>query len=509
MSSWTSGYVSEVAYTAGFYRELTPAMLELAALGKSTLTTQAMAPLAVCELGCGRGVSTNVIAAANPHSQFYATDFNPAHIVEARALANAAGSKNVHFFDSSFAEFLDEPSLPQFDIISLHGILSWISEENRRTIVAFIAKHLKPGGIVYVSYNSLPGWASAAPLRRLMMEFGSLHAESAFTRLGKSLDMLSKLKEANARYFQASPGVAERLEKFKTQNKNYLVHEFMNEDWHPFYHKDVAREFSEAKLSFLCSAHLLDHVDALNMTEAQRNFLNEIEDAGLRETTRDYIVNQQFRRDIFIKGGVPLGLFAARERWQETRFALSINRADAPTKVTGGLGEAAMQAEVYGPFLDALASGPKTLKTMQAIPAIAELGWARSIQALLVLVGSGHVQPCLDDKNDGKRRESTRRFNRAVMENARHSTDIQALASPVTGGGIGVDRFEQLFLLARLNKQADVPAFVWQILSTLGQRLLRDGVAIETPEQNLEELRTRHATFLEKRLPVFEQLGLT
>ncbi len=71
--------------------------------------------------------------------------------------------------------------------------------------------------------------------------------------------------------------------------------------------------------------------------------MNEIEDAGLRETTRDYIVNQQFRRDIFIKGGVPLGLFTARERWQETRFALSINRADAPTKVTGGLGEAAMR----------------------------------------------------------------------------------------------------------------------------------------------------------------------
>src|SRR5688500_18751007 len=113
MSSWTSGYVSEVAYTAGFYRELSHAMLELAALGKSTLTTQATAPLAVCELGCGRGVSANVLAAANPHSQFYATDFNPAHIVEARALANAAGSKNVHFFDSSFAEFLDEPSLPQ------------------------------------------------------------------------------------------------------------------------------------------------------------------------------------------------------------------------------------------------------------------------------------------------------------------------------------------------------------------------------------------------------------
>jgi hypothetical protein len=95
------------------------------------------------------------------------------------------------------------------------------------------------------------------------------------------------------------------------------------------------------------------------------------------------------------------------------------------------------------------------------------------------------------------------------MEQARHSHDIQALASPVTGGGINVDRFEQLFLLARQNKQPDPPALVMQILSTLGQRLIRDGKAIETPEENLAELRSRYATFMEKRLPVLDQLGIT
>jgi SAM-dependent methyltransferase len=507
-SSWTSGYISEVAYTAGFYRELTPAILDLAALAKSVTAQPATGPFAMCELGCGRGVSTNVLAAANPHGVFHATDFNPTHIAEARALAAAGGMKNVQFSDSSFAEFLEDPSLPQFDIIALHGILSWISAANRATIVAFIARHLKPGGLAYVSYNCMPGWGAAAPLRRLIAEFASLRSGSPLNRFEKSIEAISRLKEANARYFQASPAVGERLEKMKSQNKNYLVHEFLNQDWNPFYHKDVAAEMAEAKLTFLGSAHLLDHVDALNLTEAQRTFLNEIEDPELRETTRDYMVNQQFRRDIFVKGAVPLGFFTARERWQEMRFALSIGRPDMPAKVNGSLGEAAMQPEVYGPFLDALASGPKTLRSMQAIPAIAELGWARTIQALLVLVGSGHVHPCLDEKGDARRRESTRRFNRAVMEQARHSHDIQALASPVTGGGVNVDRFEQLFLLARQNKQPDPPALVWQTLSTLGQRLIRDGQAIATPEENLAELRTRYETFADKRLPVLEQLGI-
>jgi len=85
---------------------------------------------------------------------------------------------------------------------------------------------------------------------------------------------------------------------------------------------------------------------------------------------------------------------------------------------------------------------------------------------------------------------------------------MQALASPVTGGGLPVDRIEQLFLLAHQQKADDAPAFVWRILDSIGQRLVQDGKAIETPEGNLKELADRHASFLERRLPVFQQLGI-
>jgi len=508
MSSWTSGYVSEISYTAGFYREMTPAILETVATARSVAAKPATGAFAMCELGCGRGVTTNVLAAANPHAQFHATDFNPAHIAEARTLAAAGGLKNVTFSDASFAEFLEDRTLPQFDIVALHGILSWISEANRRTIVAFIGRHLKPGGLVYVSYNSMPGWGSFAPLRRLMSELGGLAHSGPVGRLEKALEIISGLKQANGRFFGANPGVGERFEKMKSQNRSYLVHEYMNKDWEPFYFKDVATEMADAKLTFLGSANLLDHVDVLNLTEEQRTVLGTIEDPTLRETARDYLVNQQFRRDIFVKGAVPLSPFSGRERWQEMRFALAMRRSDVPEKVTGALGAATLQPEAYGPFLDALASGPRTLRGLLTIPAIAELGWARTIQALSVLIGAAYVSPCLDEKGDAKRRESTRRFNRAVMELARDSNDIQALASPVTGGGVGVDRFEQLFLLERQNKEADPAERVSQTLARLGQRLLRDGKPLVTAEENLAELRTRYADFLEKRLPLLEQLGV-
>ncbi len=91
----------------------------------------------------------------------------------------------------------------------------------------------------------------------------------------------------------------------KGQNRNYLAHEYFNDDWNLFYHSDVARELSAAKLSYLGSAAVLEQVDAINLTAEQQQLMAGIEDPALRETVRDFMINQQFRRDVFVKGGVP------------------------------------------------------------------------------------------------------------------------------------------------------------------------------------------------------------
>jgi len=88
---------------------------------------------------------------------------------------------------------VERSDLPDFDFITLHGIYSWISPENRRTIVEFMRRKLKPGGIVYISYNCMPGWAGMMPLRRLLVEHtlarGSLSARS---RASAFLDLADK-----------------------------------------------------------------------------------------------------------------------------------------------------------------------------------------------------------------------------------------------------------------------------------------------------------------------------
>jgi hypothetical protein len=88
---------------------------------------------AACELGFGQGISANIHAAASV-TQWHGTDFNPSQAGFAQSLASATGS-SARFYDQAFDEFANRDDLPEFDYIGLHGIWSWISDENRQVIV--------------------------------------------------------------------------------------------------------------------------------------------------------------------------------------------------------------------------------------------------------------------------------------------------------------------------------------------------------------------------------------
>lgn len=102
-----------------------------------------------------------------------------------------------------------------------------------------------------------------------------------------------------------------------------------------------------------------------------------------------------------------------------------------------------------------------------------------------------------------KSRRTSENLNRHLMTYAIDSGEIAFLGSPVTGGGHVVGRFEQLFLSAMNQKQGlkavDLGKSVWKILQQQGQKLVREGKAIETEEENITELVKQAEVFLEKR----------
>ena len=109
---------------------------------------------------------------------------------------------------------------------------------------------------------------------------------------------------------------------------------------------------SPAKISYACSAHYLDQIDTVNLTADQLAMLQEISDPTFKETVRDFMVNQQFRRDYWIKGARKLAFTEQLDQIRQHKVVLITFVDDIALKVKGSLGEANLSEAIYKPVLD-------------------------------------------------------------------------------------------------------------------------------------------------------------
>ena len=511
MSDWTAGYVADIGYTYGYYKELNPLRMRLAFLNAGIAPPkQAKA----CELGFGQGLSAAIHAAASD-TQWFGNDFLPAQAAFAQSLVEASGS-DAQFSDESFAEFLARDDLPKFDFISLHGVWTWVSEANRQLIMDFIRKNLAVGGVVYVSYNTQIGWAQMMPLRRLLVQhtqrMGSEGWGSSY-KINQALQFANKLMKTQPLHATANSQVAPKANELIGQDPHYLAHEYFNRDWQPMDFADMAEYMSTTKLEFACSANYLDLIDALNLTSDQQSLLNEIPDVALRENTRDFCVDKKFRKDYWVKGATNLTTLQVLEGLRAERVVMTKPRGTISLVVDGALGFADLSAEIYDPILDLLADyQPKTLGEIEdALAKVSKIGLQEIVQAMFIFTHRGEIQSAQTDEMSTQAKTKTDRLNAFLIDRARGSGDVKYLASPVTGGGIEVNRYQQLFIYGMQQNCKTAIAlanFVWWILEPLGEVMMKNGHLLDSTEANLAELESRAEDFLRRDLPMLQGLQI-
>jgi SAM-dependent methyltransferase len=428
MTDWTGGYVADVAYTFGYYAELSPLRARLALLNaRVALPANATA----CELGFGQGLSTNIHAAATA-TQWYGTDFNPSQAGFAQELAQAFPGGPA-LYDQAFAEFCARPDLPDFDYIGLHGIWSWISNDNRAIIVDFIRRKLKVGGVLYISYNTQPGWAATVPLRNLMAQHSqvmSAPGASIVNKVDGALAFAQKLWDTNPAYAKANPQLKDRLKQIQGQNRQYIAHEYFNRDWLPMSFAEMSDWLSPAKIDFACSATYGDHVPQMHMTAEQTELLKELPSAAFRESVRDFMVNQQFRRDYWIKGARQISTLEYAEQLRAQRVVLIVPRDDVTLTIKGALGESTLGEAIYAPILDLLADHqPRTIGQIEQAVREKGITLGQVHQACLLLAEKGSLSGAQDEATAAKcRRKRTCSTARCC---AARSTRTRSIISPV------------------------------------------------------------------------------
>lgn len=510
MNDWTEGYVTDIDYGYRYVTLLNPGRARFAFLNCGLAFPKVEH---ACELGFGQGLSVGIHAAAST-VQWYGTDFIPAQAEFAQAMATASGS-GARLFADSFDAFCHRSDLPDFDFIGLHGVWSWISDANRRIIVDFLARKLKEGGVLYISYNTLPGWGDFISTRYLMTRYmAALGEQHTAGRIKKVVDFVDKfITTTKPRHYQVNPLLAGRMDELRNSDARYLAHEYFNRDWCPMHFSELADWLHQAGIQYACPAYYLDHIVSLNLTEEQRAFLQDVSDPVLRELLYDFATNQEFRTDYWIKGA-PRRITVPDQAsiLQRQQYILTTPREDILLTVNGKLGQWNLRAEIYAPILDLMSDyAPHTLEQLGLSVSGQDITPAQLYQCIMVLMGMRHVDAVQTTVHGEQIRGQCKRLNAFLCDHSRQGKDITFLASPITGGSVEVSRLDQLFLTSigqGKTQPQNWAEYALHNLSNLGERLVKDGRTLGMEDEKRAELQERAATFAQKRLPVLKSLGI-
>ena len=511
--NWTDGYVSEIDYLHAYHEDLAPSKLKLALLNKGYAPPK-NGRMRYLELGYGQGISLN-IHAASCTGEFWGADFHPEHTTNAIAISEACDNKAI-ILNDSFEELVRRDDLPDFDFICLNGVWSWISDNNRAILLEIIQKRLKPGGVLYNSYNTTPGWSPMIPLRHLLMthaEFTGTKEEGIKERIKNSIEFAQTLTGIDNHFFRVNPGVKDRLEKMASMNRNYLAHEYFNKDWEPMPFAKVASYLESAKLKFATSANLLDNIDNINFTKEALEFLSQYKNPILQETLKDYFVNQQFRRDIFVKGGMRLSPQALEEELEQIQFILTCDVESMNYEIKGALGQGELKKEVYSPILELLAKSDKTplsfkeLKTKLSGKLEPPTIW----QALLILRSSINIGIAQSIEDSESAQKQCTRINDYLHNQNQIEKEINVLASPLLGAGINIDRMTRIFFQEFKKGHHDPERLAqnsFDIMNKVGSTFIKKDKEIKNDEDALIEIKNSASEFLSNQVPIIKRLNI-
>jgi SAM-dependent methyltransferase len=500
----------DILYPSGFYSYQTPVMLDyVAAINGIAPPVAQGTPFTYLDLGCGDGFTIVLLAAIYPHCRFIGVDVNPGHIAVGSALAEAGGIDNVRFVEGGF-EAWQSFDLPDCDYIAMHGVYAWISEAARAAVLALIAARLKPGGLLYVSYNANPGWASAAPLRQFFLDYTQGMTGDPVANVAATIRQLKELRDKGAGYFAQNPAASGVLDEMAAKDLRYVAHEIYSPHWSPLPFSAVARQMRGAGLTFAGSADLARNYPRPSVKAAFLPLLLKTRDRERAELYRDYLSNTFFRRDVYVKAVVDapratshlLEAFAFGSKLPFTELGRAIPLPD---------GELPLADEPFESLRRLLADRAQTIAGLRAQPLLAARTTEELGQALELLVLGNQITPFKAPSEPGATPRDwtvTLPLNRHLLAAPVGNEAYLLLISPVIGSAVPVMRGEAVVLLAIAAAGRDGAVdWSWEYVAARQAWLSVKGVAATQRDAHRAAF-AHHRAALAPRLGKLVEFGL-
>ncbi len=278
----------------------------------------------VLEIGCACGGNLLPAAEAWPQCDFTGIDASAAQIARAREAAEALQLRNVKLLAVRLEELDVEWAGGKFDYIIAHGVYSWVAEPVRDRLMALCGEWLRPQGIAYVSFNTLPGARSRSTLRD-MARYHTRREPDPKRRIAGARRLFAIMDTALAqRGDHYAQSLREEITEVSALSDFYLAHEHLEDEGAACYFHEFMEHSRRSGLQYLADAELQSMSAGElppEVRNAVRTLAGNIEEA---EQYQDFLRNRAFRQTLLCREGVPLRRSIAPELVQRFHFASSL-----------------------------------------------------------------------------------------------------------------------------------------------------------------------------------------
>jgi hypothetical protein len=369
------------------------------------------------------------------------------------------------------------------------------------------AKRLKPGGLLLTGCNAMPGWGAKIPLRNMIY---SLTKDDVNTleRARTGLAWMTKLKDAQVKYFRDNPALAEAVDQMAKLDPRYMAHEYFNQHLRAFYFAELRTMMEARGLTFAGSATVFLNMVDLAVPQSLYEDFRTITSRAELEAKRDFIRNETFRRDVWVKGES----IKTENDWLDINMPQVFGTLKPlqliDKAVAFGDVQLSYEGEPFEALLAAVSQRGVSIANMDQISGIDALSPLTRVDAARLMAAGGDVISFARETHAAIRgtKYSIPVINRGMIKELGLKLPKVPLAAVHAGTGIEMPNIDAILLLALVDKgKAGCIASTRKVLTAevgdvvIGGKTLSPG---EVDKFLAERLKTLETVWLDKLIEI-------
>ena len=308
----------------------------------------------VLEVGCNDGSNLIPMAVSLPAARFVGCDLSPRALDAGRRTVAELGLANVTLIGEDLSTLA--PAHGEFDFIVAHGVYSWVPPEVRNALFALAAQRLTRSGILYVSFNVLPGCRLRQAVWDVLHHHVD-HIDDPRARFDAARQFARLVAAGGQATHESDQALRAEFRAIVQHSDSELAHDDLAVPNDPVFFHTFVQHAANHGLRYLAEADL-QTTGLAGISDEAKAYLSTLDPLG-REQYLDFLRLRRFRQSLLVRDVAPTTVTQHAQRIRAMHVSASVALTGAAAtgnvhKLARGLDPSAGGGGAVRKLLDAL-----------------------------------------------------------------------------------------------------------------------------------------------------------